>query len=180
MILLYGDYAALAGKEFAMNTTKRSFAALLLCTVLFGLLCGCGNRSESGDSPEEVIAQMESACQQMDVNAALDCIVPSVARPMRSMLKLATAASETGEAELMRKLIAQYGGTNVAYEDLETACQNLKLEIVSVTPTDDTSAQAEVVASTSVGETEYAQRLWFSLVCKKGRWYISDGDLAEP
>lgn len=151
----------------------RLAAALLLCAMLLGLI-GCGSRSGGADSIEDVITQLETACRQMDVEAALDCIVPSVSGPMHSMLKLATAASETSEDALLRKLISQYGGTSVSEDELEAACESLTLEIESTTPLDDAITEVEIVASTTVGATNYSQRMTFTMVCQSGRWYISE------
>lgn len=159
-----------------MKTIWTRLTALLLPCAMLLCMAGCSSQSGGADSAEDVIAQLETACRQMDVQAALDCIVPSVARPMRSMLKLATAASETSEEELLRKLISQYGGTSVSDDNLEAACENLTLEVESVTPVDDTIAEAEIIASTTVDATNYSQRITFTLVNQSDRWYVSDAD----
>ena len=125
---------------------------------------------------EEQIAEIEalgdrccSACNAVDVDGILDCLTPSAAKPMRTILDLAGSFSDTGEEQVMGLLCQTLGASSSDYRQF---CESLETELSNIEIKDD-----KATADLTYWYEEDGQRYkgQADLTCKRidGQWYIS-------
>lgn len=127
-------------------------------------------------SEDDQIAEIEaledrcrSACNAVDVDGILDCLTPSAAKPMRTILDLAGSFSDTGEEQVMGMLCSTLGASSSDYRQF---CESLDTELSNIEVRDD-----KATADLTYWFEEDGQRFEgkANLTCKRidGQWYIS-------
>lgn len=172
---------------------------LLLAVVLIGvLLLSCSKLRQktepaaSGDDPVGEVQQIEqetpaqtpdeqaaeiealadrcrAACNAVDVEGILDCLTPTAAKPLRTLLELAGTMSQTGEEQVMGLLCQTLGAPSSDYRQF---CQSLDTELSDINVKEDT-ATADLTYTFEQDGQRYEGKA--DLTCKRidGVWYIS-------
>lgn len=144
-------------------------AAAVLLVVVFAVRGVSGARQKA--QVEDVVSELRYACNNLDTNALLDLIDPSVADPLR-LVALAAGADKTAVLEQIVYALND-GLENI---DLERALRSLTMEVKEV---QIKKPEALVVAACTIdveGET-FVRDTYLYLQSIQGKWYIIDMDL---
>lgn len=144
-------------------------AVAVLLVVVFAVRGVSGARQKA--QVEDVVSELRYACNNLDTNALLDLIDPSVADPLR-LVALAAGADKTAVLEQIVYALND-GLENI---DLERALRSLTMEVKEV---QIKKPEALVVAACTIdveGET-FVRDAYLYLQSIQGKWYIIDMDL---
>lgn len=149
------------------NTMKRFAAMLLAAIMMLTLLTGCGAKG----AVKETISNFETACHALDVRGMLDCMNPTISKPLLTALNLLGVDDTSGVLEELVDVLGIFEG---AGEKTEVFIQSIKID-----PQDfkfnDNNDKCTVFAELSYGE-ENTKAVTIDLVLKDEVWYISDLD----
>lgn len=146
---------------------RRIAAAILAAAVMLALLAGCGAES----SVKDTISEFESACRALDVRGMLECVDPTVSKPVLSALNL-LGVEDTSET--LTDLIGVLG----FFGDADQVTQEF-IQSIRITPNDYAfnadKDECSVVAALSYGD-DSSETITIHMVCRDDVWYISDFD----
>lgn len=91
----------------------RGCCILLIAALLTGVLSGCGEKSEIGD----LLSRFESACQELDVRAVLECVDPAISSPVLTVLDLAGVEDTSGTLDLLVSTLSIFGNVGTGTEE---------------------------------------------------------------
>lgn len=179
-------------KGFAM---KRLLYIVLAAVLIAACLLSCSmlkKQSDPSSDKDDPVAQIEqetptptqdeqiaeiealedrcrSACNAVDVDGILNCLSPSAAKPMRTILDLAGSFSDTGEEQVMNLLCQTLGASSSDYRQF---CETLDTELSNIEVKDD-KATADLTYWYEEDGQRYEGKA--NLTCKRidGQWYIS-------
>ena len=162
---------------------KRFLTLILVCALLVLCLSGCSlfkkpappepvpedTQAEQIDRIRQLADRCRIACNEMDVDGILDCITPSVATPLRSMLKLAGGLSGDGEAQVMELLCSALGADSSDYQQV---CRSLTAELSDI-EVDGDKATANLTYRYEIDGQAYEGKADLTCEQSDGRWLIS-------
>ena len=138
---------------------------------------GQTEQEESAPATDEDALQIEqladrcrTACNELDIEGILDCIHPSAAKPMRTMLGLAGTLSGTGEEQVMDFLCQLLGAES---SDHTQFCKTLDTELSDV-EVDGDKATASLHYTYEEDGKRYGADADLTFKCVDGQWYISN------
>ena len=147
----------------------KKLCILSLAVILIALqLTGCG----AGKECKAVVDKFETACNQLDVNGILECINPTVAKPIQTGLNFISGIVQKGSEELINligealvKSDSEGVDTSEMFASMDIVVKNCKID-------DDTAVvQAEITFMAFEKElTKFAE---FEMVQKEEAWYIN-------
>ncbi|MGN0969078.1 MAG: hypothetical protein ACI4O3_07380 [Oscillospiraceae bacterium] len=146
---------------------RRMAAAILAAAVMLTLLAGCGAES----SVKDTISEFESACHALDVRGMLECVDPTVSKPVLSALNLLGVENTS---ETLTDLIGVLG----IFGDADRVTQEF-IQSIHIVPNDYAfnadKDECSVVAALSYGD-DNSETITIQMVCKEDAWYISNFD----
>lgn len=161
---------------------KRMVSLALLLAMLMMCLSGCSLLDELLDGQaepettdtatmkvEDTVARCVAACNRVDVDGILDCISPTIAKPARTMLKLAGSLSKQSDEEMLKSVLDLLGAEET--ENCVQVCQTLSATVERV-EVDGDEATAKISFSFTDREEPYQGSTNASFVCIDGRWYL--------
>lgn len=141
----------------------RSAAALLLAAVMLTLMSGC----EKTDV-KSTISKFESSCQALDVKGMLECVNPTISKPVLAAMEL-LGVGDTSDT--LDKLVDILGIFGEAGQTTEEFIQSIKIE-----PSDydfnDEKDECTVTATLSYGDGE-SKTITIQMILNDDVWYIS-------
>lgn len=149
------------------NTVKRFAAMLLAAIMMLTLLTGCGAKS----AVKETVDNFETACHALDVRAMLECMNPTVSRPLLAAMDILGVADTSG---VLEELVGILGILEGAGEKTEEFIQSIQIDPKEYEFNSDKD-KCTVLAELSYGE-EKAKTITIDLILKDEVWYISDLD----
>ena len=147
----------------------RIVALALTLILMISLLTGC---AKSG--VKEVIGKFEAACVAVDAEAMLDCMDPSVTKPIRSILDLFGPDNLNGIVSDIFKVVdfINFEGT-----DPEDVLATVKIEPDTYTFNDaKDECKVTAVVTYIVDGTEKSQVAIFDCIMVDEVWYIASAD----
>ena len=160
---------------------KRTLSFFLAFALLALCLSGCSlfkKHTEASEpkvekltpqqNVEKLVGECTGACRDMDLEAILDCVNPTLADPMRSMLKVAGLSGKSDE-ELL-ELVGTYMGAEAA--DYSEFCETLSTEVTDVQVHGE-KADATVKYSFEQDGQLYEGEADVNCIRIDGKWYIS-------
>ena len=149
------------------QTVKRMAAVVLAAVMMLTLLTGCGAKG----AVKETISNFETACHALDVRGMLECMNPTISKPLLTALNLLGVEDTSGVLEELVGILGIFEG---AGEKTEEFVQSIKIAPQKYEFNDDKD-KCTVLAELSYGE-EKAKTITIDLVLKDETWYISDLD----
>lgn len=149
------------------QTMHRVAAVLLLAVMMLTLLTGCGAKGKA----KETIANFESACQALDVRGMLECINPTISKPVLTAMNL-LGVEDTSST--LTELVGILGMFEGAGEKTEEFVQSIEIKPDDFEFNDDKD-ECTVTAELSYGE-DNTETITIDLVLKDEVWYISGID----
>lgn len=150
----------------------RRLAALVLGLALVLSLVGCGGNSDEQEI-RSTLKSFASACQQLDLNAMLDCMSPDAATPLRGGASLAGTLTGKTPEEILDAAVPFFFGSDYASSDF---LRSLRLKVEDVAVAED-SATALCTLSYTLDGDEKERDMSVQLVKLEmdGQtgWYIS-------
>ena len=148
-----------------MRKKIHRIVAILLCVCMFVSLTGCGKRSAIKDTLDE----FEYSCSNLDLNAILNCINPSVADPIKLGLVIYSTASGNDYEDVLDDLVKTlFGEYYNAREFLGTiSITDRKIKIKKDTATVECILHFEVVG------VQFNKETTITMVESNKEWYIS-------
>ena len=161
---------------------KKTLALILAVAMVATCLTGCSlfmkqpepepaadAQAAEIEKIEQLAARCRTACNEMDVQGILDCLTPSVAAPLRSMLKLAGNLTDTAEDQVMELLCTSL---NADSSDYRAFCQSLRTELSEI-EVDGDKATARLTYTYEQDGQSYQGKADAAFVRTDGVWYIS-------
>lgn len=154
-------------KEREMNMKKnfrRVAAVLVLAVMMMALLTGCGAKGEV----KKTISNFETACNSLDVRAMLECVNPTLSKPILAAMDLFGMEDTSGALDELVGLLGIFPGAGDKTAEFVKA---VKIKPVDFTFNEDND-ECIVVAELSygLGKTE---NIAMEMVLKNEVWYIS-------
>lgn len=152
----------------------RRLTALTLGVLLVLTLAGCA----SGDQRQirATLNQFESACQQLDLNAMLDCMSPDAATPLRGGASLMGTLTGKTPEEILDEAVPFLFGEDYANSDF---LRSLRLKVEDIAVAGASATALCTLSYTLNGEKQQrdvsAQLVKLEVDGKSG-WYISGLD----
>ena len=141
---------------------KRIMAFCLAIAVMLATV-GCGAKSEC----KELIDNLESACNEMDVNAVLDCFNPDKVAP----IKMIVNTIGTGTENIANFVYELLGITVQEGESSEEAMETFELEPVEYDLADE-NGTVSCKLSFEMGDNVVEKDLVFEVIKIDDQWYI--------
>lgn len=141
----------------------RGAAVILMAAMMLTLLTGCAK-----SKVKNAISEFESACQSLDVVGMLECINPTVSKPILDAMNLLGIEDTSKLLDELVGILNLFEGAGEATEEL---VQSIKIEPVSY-EFNDSSDRCTVTARLSCGE-DSTEDITIELVLKDEVWYIS-------
>ena len=154
---------------------KKSIILLLVCTMVLSL-CSCiGSKKEI----QNVIDEFEYSCQNLDIDAMLNCIDPSVAQPIRALILAARLLTGTDAEDAMEDAMDMAINT-VFGEDYESEefLKGLSIEDEKISVKRKTATVECKIVFEIAGES-FSQNTTIKMKNKDDTWYISGINLRE-
>lgn len=150
----------------------RRLAALVLGLTLILSLGGCGG---NGDEREirATLKSFASACQQLDLNAMLDCMSPDAATPLRGGASLMGTLTGKTPEEILDQAVPFLFGDDYASSDF---LRSLRLKVEDIAVAEDTATALCTLSYTLEGEKkerDMSIQLVKLEVEGESGWYIS-------
>ena len=142
---------------------KRRIMAFCLAITVMLATVGCGAKSEC----KELIGNLESACNEMDINGVLDCFHPDKAAPFKMIVN----TIGTGAENVANFIYGILGITGQEGENSEEAMETFKLEPVEYDLADETGT-VDCKLSFEMGDSIVEKDLVFEVVKIDDQWYI--------
>lgn len=146
---------------------RRAAAIILTAAVLLSLLAGCGAQSDVKNS----ISEFESACQALDVKRMLECMNPTISKPILGALDLFGVEDTSGTLEQLAGALDLFGDAGQVTEEL--------VQSIRIKPSNyvfnDAKDKCTVTAELSYGDGD-SKIITLQMILKDGNWYISDID----
>ncbi len=146
---------------------KRVTVVTLTAVMLLTLLTGCGAKG----AVKETISNFESACQALDVRGMLECVNPTISKPILTAMNLLGVDDTSGTLE---ELVGILGIVEGAGEKTEEFVQSIEIKPDEFTFNGDKD-ECSVSAELSYGE-EKTKAITIELILKDEIWYISNLD----
>lgn len=147
-----------------MKNWKRIFAVTLVAALLLSL-CACGSKGEI----KKTLSEFEYACKNLDLNAMLNCIDPTVAKPVQIGLAIYGMVTDNNVEDMLDDLVELVFGENYESSDFLS-----KLSIIDpdINRSGNT-ANVECKISFELSGQEFEKEATIKLVEKEDVWYIS-------
>lgn len=142
---------------------KRKIMALCLVVVLMLGVSGCGAKSEC----KELIGNLETACNSMDVDGILDCFNPDTVAPIKMVLN----TFGEGKENLINFVYDMLGISVQEGESAEETLETIKLEPTEFELSDE-SGTVNCTLSIEVGDSIVEKELVFEVIKVDEQWYI--------
>lgn len=149
------------------KTLKRAAAVVVLAAMMLTLLTGCGAKS----GVKATISNFEDACHALDVRAMLECVNPTVAKPILTAMNLFGIGDTSGTLE---ELVGVLGIFEGAGDKTEEFVQSIQIKANEFEFNSDKS-KCSVSAELSYGEDK-TEEITINFVLKDEVWYISGID----
>lgn len=123
-----------AGKSKSGGAGK-TILIILACVILTGFVIGIV-RSPSRSQCKEIVAQFQTACNDMNVNEILGCMNPTIANPLKAVVMIGGAVTSTDTNEILGDILGALGGgtetiTSGSGLDLTSAFRAMDLKVTS-------------------------------------------------
>lgn len=150
----------------------RRLAALVLGLALVLSLVGCGGNSDEQEI-RSTLKSFASACQQLDLNAMLDCMSPDAATPLRGGASLAGTLTGKTPEEILDAAVPFFFGSDYASSDF---LRSLRLKVEDIAVAEDSATALCTLSYTLDGEEKErdmsVQLVKLEMDGQTG-WYIS-------
>lgn len=150
----------------------RRLAALVLGLALVLSLVGCGGNSDEQEI-RSTLKSFASACQQLDLNAILDCMSPDAATPLRGGASLAGTLTGKTPEEILDAAVPFFFGSDYASSDF---LRSLRLKVEDIAVAEDSATALCTLSYTLDGEEKErdmsVQLVKLEMDGQTG-WYIS-------
>lgn len=157
-----------------MKNWKRTAALILAVVLMAGILTGCTNEKSA---ILNTMGEFLYACQNLDVDALLNCIDPDTADPIRLGLALYSEAVgkdyEDVTDTILQDFVYQVFGANYIPDDF---LSTLDITDMKVTVEKDV-AEIQCVVHFEVAGEKFARQSSVLLIKKLNKWYVAYVDL---
>ncbi len=156
-------------KNHSVNHFNRFISLILLLGVLCSLLCGCFG----GPKPEQTVAKLEKALNQLDTKAFLDCLSSEWAQQVEFLLTLTVGSSEMDVssflnlAKLVMPALPYLSDGAIGKEDIP----KLTLKVLDQQVHEDT-AVVDVSGKLNWGEISEPFAMTFDMKLENDVWVI--------
>lgn len=144
---------------------RRAAVVILAAAVMLTLLVGCGAETDV----KKTISNFESACQALDMRGMLECINPTISKPILGAMDLLGVEDTSGTLDT---IVGALGMFENAGEKTEEFVKSIEIKPSNYNFNDAEDA-CSVVAALNYGDGN-SKAVTMKLVLKDEIWYISD------
>lgn len=143
---------------------KRTLALLCAVVMLVTLLSGCA----SGDI-ETLFAEYQTACNNLDLNAMMDCVTPKITNPLKTAAGIVGKLTANDTDAMFDKIGALImNETKVSKKEY---FETVKFEVKKVTVEDDL-ATVEVILTYNGNGADYTEEVTYECEFYADKWYL--------
>ena len=150
------------------KTLRRAAALALAALMMLTLLTACGGSSGDKAGINKTISAYQSACRDMDVRGMLECMNPSISKPVLSMMDM--MGMDAAEA-LLDKAFGMLGLLGEVGEMAEESIEQYTIQPKDYDFNGDKD-ECAVTATVSAGKGTEEETVIY-MVKVDGKWYIS-------
>ena len=146
-----------------MKKFARVAAIALAAVLMLVVLTGCTN-----SGVKKTISSFESACQSLDVRGMLECVNPTISKPLLGALNLLGVEDTSG---LLDDVVNALGMFDNAGESTEEFVKSIQIKPSDYAFNGDKD-ECDVTATLSYGESK-EKEITIHMILKNDVWYIS-------
>ena len=145
----------------------KKLIAVVVTAVMMLSLCACSsNATEIRDTMNE----FQYACQNLDIDAMLNCIDPDVAQPIQAGIASYSVATGKDSEDVLDEVVDQIFGSEYDPEEFLST-----IEATDVKPkVKKNTATIDCTLSFEIGGQTFERDSRFTMTKKNDKWYISD------
>lgn len=149
---------------------KKIVIVLLVCTILLSL-CGC-KRTEGITNTLQNFGQ---ACRDLDLNAMLNCVDPTIAKPIQFGLALYGVVADSDVQDTLDDLVGLVFGEDYRSSEFLSTLQFSDFHLSG----HGSSAKVNCKVSFELSGQSFTREATITLVEKDDTWYISKISFAK-
>lgn len=143
---------------------------MLIATMVLSL-CGCSN--DKGEI-ENLMTEFEYSCNELDIDAMLDCIDPAISDKIKLATGIASMFTDKDSDELTEELVGMLTGDNSLNAD--DFFSSIKIETSDIKTKKETGTANAIVEYSIAGE-KFKKEATFEYIYDMEKWYISSFNL---
>ena len=145
----------------------KGIVIVMLIAALVLSLCGCSN--DKGEI-ENLMTEFEYSCNELDIDAMLDCIDPAISDKIKLATGIASMFTNKDSDELTEELVGMLTGDSSLNAD--DFFSSIKIETKDIKTKKDSGTANAVVEYRIAGE-KFKKEATFTYVYNMEKWYIS-------
>ena len=149
---------------------KGIVVVMLIATMVLSL-CGCSN--DKGEI-ENLMTEFEYSCNELDIDAMLDCIDPAISDKIKLATGIASMFTDKDSDELTEELVGMLTGDNSLNAD--DFFSSIKIETSDIKTKKETGT-ANAIVEYSIASEKFKKEATFEYVYHMEKWYISSFNL---
>ena len=157
-----------------MGRKKKKIKGIVIVMLIAALvlsLCGCSN--DKGEI-ENLMTEFEYSCNELDIDAMLDCIDPEISDKIKLATGIASMFTNKDSDELTEELVGMLTGDSSLYAD--DFFSSIKIE-TKVIKTKKESGTSNAIVEYSIAGEKFKKEATFNYVYNMEKWYISSFNL---
>ena len=121
-------------------------------------------------APVVVLQQLEKACNELDIDAALECIDPAHTQKIKSVLGV--AGLFLSDEQILEKAVSMYLKDEASSVNVVEVCKTLQAEPGEVKTETETATMQAAVSYQNAG-VSYEGDVELAFICREGTWYVT-------
>lgn len=149
----------------------KGIVIVMLIAALVLSLCGCSN--DKGEI-ENLMTEFEYSCNELDIDAMLDCIDPAISDKIKLATGIASMFTNKDSDELTEELVGMLTGDSSLNAD--DFFSSIKIETKDI-KTKKESGTSNAIVEYSIAGEKFKKEATFNYVYNMEKWYISSFNL---
>lgn len=145
----------------------KGIVIVMLITTMVLSLCGCSN--DKGEI-ENLMTEFEYSCNEMDIDAMLNCIDPAISDKIKLATGIAGMFTDKDSDELTEELVGMLTGDDSL--NAGDFFSSIKVETTDIKTKKETGTANAIVEYSIAGE-KFKKEAAFDYVYNMDKWYIS-------
>ena len=145
----------------------RALTGVMACVLMTMALCSCG--SKKGEI-ENLMTEFEYSCNELDIDAMLDCIDPAISDKIKLATGIASMFTDKDSDEMIESLVGMLtGDTTLNAKDFFSS---IKISTEDI-KTKKEAGTANALVEYNIAGSNFKKEAVFEYVYKTGKWYIA-------
>lgn len=149
------------------NAIFRVFTGAMVFILIAMSLCSCS--SKKGEI-ENLMTEFEYSCNELDIDAMLGCIDPSISDKIKLATGIASMFTDKDSDEMIESLVGMLTGDSTL--NAKDFFSSIKITTEDIKTKKETGT-ANAIVEYNIAGSNYKKEAVFEYVYKTEKWYIS-------